>query len=525
LKSFSNESLLANQFLPYQLYRDFQSSSRFLGAIIEERKKLPEDHPHYLLLKIMANSLYGIFAELNKSEYGKNNAKTLRVFSGEHKFQQPTCVVETPGAWQFAPAAALITAGGRLILAILELMVKDRGGSYLLTDTDSMLIVACKEGGQVPCLCPDGKSTVHAIAWKQVEEICEQLNSLNPYDRSAVEDILKIEKCNYDRAGNQHQLYGLAVSSKRYVVYKRNAQRIEIVKPSEHGLGLVYVPDERPRYKPEDCEDQKTDYPRWIVEAWESLLERHFRNITDPENAMVSSRLWFADFPATMRIRVTTPNVMAALRKHDRGAAKPYNFAQSPLLVDAPPDCTLIAPSSKHPETWLAREYTDTRSGKKVKLHDRFRGKQLTPQTLSSVIWRHFLHPEAKSLGPDDQPCRPHTRGLLQRRPIKAEKQFHFLGKEIERKAQEGEDISALESAGPIRYEEGQTAKTRAADPGLILRAKRFGCRQLSRESGVYQHAVERFLDGKRVHPSTRSRLAQAVEKLEWEIRHRSRPG
>jgi len=100
---------------------------------------------------------------------------------------------------------------------------------------------------------------------------------------------------------------------------------------------------------------------------------------------------------------------------------------------------------------------------------------------------------------------------------------FHFIGKEIERKAQEGEDISALESTGPIRYEQGQTAKTRAADPALILRAKRFPERQLMRESHVSQHPVERFLSGARVHPSTRTGLMQAVERLERETIRRKR--
>jgi hypothetical protein len=46
----------------------------FFRVIIEERKSLPKTHPHYLLLKIIANSLYGIFAELNKYEYGKNGS-------------------------------------------------------------------------------------------------------------------------------------------------------------------------------------------------------------------------------------------------------------------------------------------------------------------------------------------------------------------------------------------------------------------------------------------------------------------
>jgi hypothetical protein len=232
---------------------------------------------------------------------------------------------------------------------------------------------------------------------------------------------------------------------------------------------------------------------------------------------MVTRKLWFADLPAMMRIRVTTPNVMAALRKRDPGAAKPYNFAQSPILVEAPPNFTLVAPSSKHPEEWLERDYTEIHSGRTFKLYSNYRGKQLKPQTLSSLIWRHFLHPEAKSLGPDGKPSDFRTSGLLQRRPIKAMLPFRFIGKEVERKAQEGEDISAIESDGPIRYELGQTAKTRAADPAHILRAKRFGVRQLIRESGKEQHAVERYLAGKRVHPDTRTRIIKAVERLEQE--------
>lgn len=487
----------------------------FFQVIIEERKKLPEDHPHSLLLKIIANSLYGVFAELNKNEYGKNGAKKLEVFSGEHKFSQTTRVVERPGRWQFPPAAALITAGGRLVLAILEWLVTQQGGSYLLTDTDSMLIVASEKGGPVPCSCSDGKQTINALTWKQVEDICALLNGLNPYDRNSVGEMLKIEKCNRDQNGKQQQLYGLAVSAKRYVVYRRNGHDLEIIKPSEHGLGIVYLPDARERYIPMHCQDRKTSYARWVVEAWEYLLERHFRDVND---ALVSRKLWFADLPAIMRIRVTTPNVMAVLRKHDRRAAKPYNFAQSPILVDSPPGCTLIAPSSKHPENWLSRAYIEIHEGKSLRLYDFHRGKQLRPQTLSGVIWRHFLHPEAKSLGPDGRECGFYTTGLLQRRPINAMLPFRFIGKEIERKAQEGEDISIIESSGPIRYEPRRTMNTRAADPAHILRAKRFGVRQLIRESGK-EHAVQRYLAGKRVHPGTRTSIIKAVERLEREQR------
>jgi hypothetical protein len=303
-----------------------------------------------------------------------------------------------------------------------------------------LLFVASKQSGLVPCpggphKTADGTPAVRAMTWRDLEEFGKKLNSLNPYDPSVVGEILKIEDCNYDRAGNQHQLYGLAVSAKRYVVYTRSKSNLQIIKPSEHGLGIVYVPDKRTRYKPVDCKDQETNYPLWIVEAWECLLDDHFRNIRDPENALVARDLWFGNLPAAMRIRVTTPNVMKALRKRDPGAAKPYNFALSPILIQPPPDCTLVAPFSKHPEEWLTRDYIEIHSLDTVNLYGEYHRKKLLPQTLSGVLWRHYLHPEDKSVSPEGKRCDAYTRGLLLRRPIQAMPPFIFIGKEIEHKA------------------------------------------------------------------------------------------
>ena len=93
---------------------------------------------------------------------------------------------------------------------------------------------------------------------------------------------------------------------------------------------------------------------------------------------------------------------------------------------------------------------------------------------------------------------------------------FNYIGKEMERSAQEGEDVAVLENKGPIRYGSGRrNAKTRSADPALIAKAKRYGLRRLMRESGVSQHATERYLRGERVHPATRLTLEEAVKKLE----------
>lgn len=492
----------------------------FFRVVIEERKTLSKDHPHYLLLKIIANSLYGSFAEVNKQETGKNSAKVIEVYSGEHRFEQRTSVIEQPGRWHFSPAAALITAGGRLMLTILECLVEKHGGTHLLTDTDSMFFVASKAGGLIPCSggtykMPNGDSAVRVIAWKDVEEICETLNRLNPYDKSVVKQLLKIEDCNYDCSGKQHQLYGFAISAKRYCIYKRQNRKLQIIKPSEHGLGFLYVPDRRKRYRPEDCKDQESSYPRWVVEAWERILSDHFRTLNASDNALVYRKLWFDSIPAMMRVRVTTPSVMKALRLRDPEVAKPYNFAFSPILIEAPPNCTLITPFNKHPEKWATQEYVEIHTGKPVRLFQNYAGQKLIPQTIRAVLWRHYLHPESKSLSADGQFCNPYTRGLLIPRPIQAIIPFQFMGKEIERKAQEGEDISVVQNGGPITYQAHRTWNTHAGDAGLILRARRFPLCEMMRKSGLSQHAVERFLRGDRVFPGTRARILKTVQKLE----------
>ncbi len=56
----------------------------------------------------------------------------------EFKVKHP----EPPGEYCFPPLASLITSAGHLLLALLERLVTDRGGTYAMEDTDSMAIVA-----------------------------------------------------------------------------------------------------------------------------------------------------------------------------------------------------------------------------------------------------------------------------------------------------------------------------------------------------------------------------------------------
>ena len=128
---------------------------------------------HYWL-KILANSgSYGLFVELNPNE--ADNLK-LRVFSGEDSFETKSDVVEEPGKW-FAPhIASLITAGGRLLLAMLERCIADAGGTYLFCDTDSAAIVSM-EHRQIAM--PDGAEPITALSYNAVDEIVQRFEKLN----------------------------------------------------------------------------------------------------------------------------------------------------------------------------------------------------------------------------------------------------------------------------------------------------------------------------------------------------------
>ena len=84
---------------------------------------------------------YGIFAQMDRKESDKEVELTCYGIDPEPyrcKVKHP----EAPGEYCFPPLASLITSGGHLLLALLERLVTDRGGTYAMEDTDSMAIVA-----------------------------------------------------------------------------------------------------------------------------------------------------------------------------------------------------------------------------------------------------------------------------------------------------------------------------------------------------------------------------------------------
>src|SRR5262244_2301330 len=107
-------------------------------------------------------SSYGTYLELNPAKTDLSKRPKITVFSGEHIFQQSAPdSIEQPGRFYFPMLGALITAGGRLLLTMIQRCVRDAGGTYLCCDTDALIIVASRAGGTVQM--PDDGPPVEAL--------------------------------------------------------------------------------------------------------------------------------------------------------------------------------------------------------------------------------------------------------------------------------------------------------------------------------------------------------------------------
>jgi len=84
---------------------------------------------------------------------------------------------ERPGPWLCFPIASSVTAGSRLLLAILDRFVRYWGSALAYCDTDSGIIPASPDGGTL--VLPDG-STVRELSWADVDDVVGRFAALSP---------------------------------------------------------------------------------------------------------------------------------------------------------------------------------------------------------------------------------------------------------------------------------------------------------------------------------------------------------
>jgi hypothetical protein len=459
--------------------------------VIEQRKLHKADKALYYWLKILANSIYGFFVELNPEIHSKN--VTVNVWSGEKNLVDSTDVTEKKGQWFFPPLASLITSAGRLLLAMTEACVEEKKGTYIFCDTDSLACISAEIGG--PLDIP-GAAGLRILSWKEVRDIVNRFTSLNPYNPEAVRgSILNLVDANYvdsDPTKPPRQLYGFSISAKRYALYERiGTTDIKIVDPKAHGIGFLYPPKDSP-------DDWGEDVPLWIYEMWDYIVRGALK--------LKRKEPSWLDTPQMMRLTITTPHVLDMLGEWD--AARPYNFLFLPMVDPtfgyafdrrSNEKILLVCPYSTHQERWLQMECVNVHDGKKYKMVDCTKEKNLAhnvvfPSQFARLLVQYQEHPEAKSLAPDGTPCRADTKGLLKRAHIVA-RELRYVGKETDRRWEEGDEISVLE----FKTTEYGRAKKVVATEEVKNEIKKIGIKKCARESGFARFVLRKLLRGRTV--------------------------
>jgi len=340
---------------------------------------------------------------------------------------------------------------------------------------------------------PNGSEAIKALPWSQVRQIVDRFKSLNPYNPKVVSgSVLNIvDELNFDAEGQQRQLYGYGISAKRYGLYTQDNSGIHLVKISEHGLGLYYRPKEG---RDADCE-----VAAWIKEGWQTTLERALGfGCPEPD--------WFR-LPVMRRIAITTPNVMAALRRLRHDQARPYNFALSPVLVNLTGDLiTLLAPFEKNSSRWMTMPHVNIHDGTSHTLDNLT--MPVLVQTFEMVFQQYHRHPESKSSAPDGTSCKADTAGLLKRYPVTATG-FHLIGKETERGWEQNDDISTL-MPSLVRY----GVESGIADERLRRRLRQVPLAYLEHDTGLSRHTIVRARRGQPVHSRSLRLLKDVVRRV-----------
>jgi hypothetical protein len=481
-------------------------SDDFFCRVIEQKSEhKPSNKPLARFLKILGNSgSYGLFVEMNQEKTRK--PVNVKVFSGEMIFERPYSVIEKAGRWYFPPLASLITAGGRLLLTMLERCVTDASGSYLFCDTDSLCIVSSEHGELVPCLggthkLDDGREAVKALSWKEVQAIAAKFNTLNPYSPSLVRDILKIEDINFvdsDPQKGRHQLFGYAISAKRYALYTQTDTDICIVKASGHGLGYLYPP--------KDGFNKDADAPIWVMEAWDWLLRK--------ELGLARKEPAWLDLPAMMRMALTSPNVM---RNYRPEWLAPYSFFFFPLLSDLGgypagydrSNFKFITPFNSDREKWGKLEGINLcdKQHFRVGLFPNGKQNKVVPESFRIILRLYLRRPESKSLAPDESPCVADTQGLLGRASVVAG-EIIPVGKETDRHWEQGEDMSLLDFK-VLEYL--PAANMVVANQILRDEITRLGIRETMRRTRLSQHTIEAIRAGQPIRRATLCRIQAAM--------------
>ena len=342
-------------------------------------------------------------------------------------------------------------------------------------------------------------------------------------------------------------LYASAISAKRYALYRivngqpelvrvmdsagseddgqaaETAERIsdvEIVKRSEHGLGLYMNPQVR-----DALDDSDAHGGSWYAETWRYIIRKHVlgqEDVPEPD--------WL-DLPAVSRLSVTTAAVLRAFGQFNEGKAITEQVTPSDFMLAVYPAkhvavvyqlMRLVAPFGKDPSAYPHLRVTDiygepgNEYGITTDLDREVRGEMIPVKSYRDVLRDYVRHPEFKYDDAAGNPCGPDTRGALRPSHVIASSYQHIT-----------KDSSSITSSAEAFTHTGPRVYRDDADMGAyrtavrVLKENRFTRKKL--HTALHDMGIERserqcgvYLSGKLVTPSadTATALAGLAAKL-----------
>ncbi len=434
---------------------------------------------------------------------------------------------ECPGPFFCAPIATLVTAGARLLLAMMQHAVERAGGTVAYMDTDSAFVVATENGGLVPCpggalRMEDGRPAapdhpaIAALSWEQVDAIRRELGALVPYDRAIVgEHVFKLEDENFalDAGGKldrsrRKQLWLYALAEKRYAVYNLVDRGVRLRDCKEHGLGLYLDPKG-------DASHPKA----WIGDVWQWEVETAL-GLTPPRSA-------FFDRLAVARLVFSTPAIAKPFDDLSLGTRiRPFRFM---LTVSAHPhDASLlgvrtrhVAPFERDPQRWATLPWVNLYSHKAFAHEARTLGLGTIGQYIFDWEARARV---AKMVTPEGKRVTSETHGLLVPMPVVATSVLQTGRETVDSEPIDAEEVDWREVLDESGMGQPASATMRhqvfcpddAAADDTLREAIRKGdnISRVARKAGISRQHVHRILAGSVPGAKTRKKIESALRKI-----------
>lgn len=127
---------------------------------------------------------------------------------------------------------------------------------------------------------------------------------------------------------------------------------------------------------------------------------------------------------------------------------------------------------------------------------------------MDDILCGYVQHPEIKSLGPDGEKCKAHTRGLLRRMTINGGLQ-HCIGKEVSRFEQGKDDFIENIDDVCIHYDGGRVA----ANESLLEAMNEASLRQLAKRTGLHKETIITIRRGQKVKLSTLAKVVMGLRQ------------